>query len=150
MPGQQHLKSIGDYAFSKCNQLRFINGNSLSVENVGAYAFAGCSLLSKMSFDGDVISSIKYGAFSGTQLQELEFMFMPVDNEDGYLSLDADKCRDIIISATGFDEDSNPNPLELPEDCVVIVKSKADGVIAGKYDYMMNDMMRADVDINRN
>jgi len=75
LPGEQHLESIGDYAFSKCSYLRTVNGNSLSVKSIGIYAFAGCSLISKMTIDGDEISNIGYGAFSGTRLQELVFMF---------------------------------------------------------------------------
>jgi len=68
----------------------------------------------------------------------------------GYDTLDANECKQIIVSAIQYDEDNNPNPLELPEDCVIILKGKQTDATFGKYDYMMNDMMYADVDINRN
>lgn len=92
------MSYVGDYAFSKCTYLRALNGNSLSVKAVGMYAFAGCSLISKMTFDGDVVSSIGYGAFSKTSLKVLSFTFE---------SPDADKCRQAVVLATGFNEDSN-------------------------------------------
>lgn len=107
------------------------------------YAFAGCSLIYKMQLDGDLLKSIGYGAFSSTSMQELTFMFDDAESKQ-------DECRSKIIDAIGYDELSNPNPLELPEDCVIIVKSKGSNVICGKYDYMMNDLMNADIDINRN
>lgn len=108
MSGEQSLTGIGDYAFSKCSYLHTVNGNKLNVKTVGMYAFAGCSMMNTMTFDGDVVSSIRYGAFSKTSLKELVFTFEFAEKVDmAHDSLDISRYEEAVISVMNFDKDCN-------------------------------------------
>ena len=53
-----------------------------------------------------------------------------------------------VKGAIGY-SNSNLNPLQLPEQCVVAFVD-VDGNTIGKYDSQMHDLMHASIDINRN
>jgi len=47
-PGKFYLSSIGDYAFSKCQNLALMCNNRISASYIGKYAFAGCGQLEQL------------------------------------------------------------------------------------------------------
>lgn len=58
------VKTIGDYAFYKCNNLGTVSfGDKSKLEKIGAYAFYGCSNVNQVVFKGTTLKSIGTGAF---------------------------------------------------------------------------------------
>lgn len=142
------LQEIGDFAFSNCSQLQTINGNILSCKYVGLYAFDNCSAIDTLEFNLDELQhgiAIGQGAFSNTQLRQLIF----TTSKKGETYDDLVNIESIIKSKIGYKQIDNPNPLDLPEYCYIIVKN-TNGELIGRYDYLFHDLLHSDVDINNN
>ncbi|MBQ7190067.1 MAG: leucine-rich repeat domain-containing protein, partial [Kiritimatiellae bacterium] len=58
------VTEIGDSAFYECSYIQNLLIGT-GVKTVGNYAFYGCSSLQRVSFPGNALTSIGYGAFSG-------------------------------------------------------------------------------------
>lgn len=142
------LDQIGDYAFNNCSELMSINGGLLECSKIGCYAFANCSKLIKLQLSYSALTStgkkaIEQGAFYGTSLNQLTIVGCP-PNENEWSTVEEN-----VKIAIGWDETNNKNPLELPDYCVIVFIDTNNKII-GKYDCMMNDILHASIDINRN
>ena len=83
---------------------------------------------------------IQQGAFYGTSLNEIV-----IENCTDDINIAIDKLK----TAFGFDINSNLNPLEVPEYCIIKIMDANNSVI-GKYDYLFNNLLGSTIDINRN
>lgn len=133
------IEEIGDYSFAKCYNLMYFNNQQLPVTTVGDYAFSDCRLLDTMRFNISKVEHIGQGAFFNTNLSSLVFT----------------ECADVSIAiqkvktAIGWKLNGNRNPLELPDFCQILLLD-ANGKTIGQYDYILNDLLGSNVDINRN
>jgi hypothetical protein len=146
LSGDEQLEYIGDFAFNGCVNLMSFNNGKFYGSYIGEYAFSRCQNLLKMSFDYSKLTTtasrkIQQGAFYGTSLNEIA-----IDNCPAAITLTE---LDKIKAAIGFDIETNPNPLEVPEYCVIVLYNAA-GTIVGKYDYLFNNLLGSTIDINRN
>ena len=138
-----YLEEIGDFAFSGCKQLMALNGGVISCSTIGSYAFSRCNSLLTMKVSFPDLSSIGQGAFYGTSLNRLELINCSNADATNDTNLEAFKHK------IGYSATSNRNPLELPEFCTIFFYDTSGNVI-GKYDYLLNDLLHATIDTNRN
>lgn len=138
------LEEIGDFAFADCNELNSINGNMLSCSYIGQYAFSNCTRLVQMYMSYPELNGghICQGAFYNTSLNKLNIINCPTSNS-------LDDILESFKTAISYDKEHNPNPMEIPENCVICFYDTNSQII-GKYDSELNDLMHATVDINRN
>ena len=143
----ENIEYIGDYAFNNCTNLISFNNNKFSGHYIGKYAFSNCTKLLKFEIDyqmciDNVDATIQQGAFYGTSLNILNIVNIPTTVS---LTTALNKIKHVF----GFDITSNVNPLELPEYCVITLYNN-DDTIKGKYDFVFNNLIGMNIDINRN
>lgn len=142
------LSAIKDFAFSNCTGLFAIDNNMLSCNSIGMYAFSNCSRLTAMQISMEQLkeeNAIGQGAFANTQLEQLVFSTTSkIETIEQCKAVDAELKKKI-----GYSASENPNPLELPEYCQILVIDSTAGVV-GRYDYLFHDLLHSDIDINQN
>lgn len=142
------LSTIMDFAFSKCENLFAINGNMLSCNSIGMYAFSNCSKLTAMCVSIEHLKekdAIKQGAFANTSMEQLTFQTASKIETTEQRKMLEEKVKRKI----GYSSSENPNPLELPEYCQILIADSTNAVV-GRYDYLFHDILHSDIDISQN
>ena len=146
------LEDIGDYVFYGCRNLMNVNASRLSCRNIGCYAFGDCPRLLQMNIDFISLSSIGFGAFYGTSLNTLYVINCPSTDPNSENSQTLTQTVDQFKQKIGYDQTTNPNPLQLPDNCNIVFTCNDYSQIIeiGRYDRLFNDLTHATIDTNRN
>ena len=147
LDGKNCLSTIMDFAFSKCESLFAINGNMLSCNSIGMYAFSNCSKLTAMCVSIEHLKekdAIKQGAFANTSMEQLTFQASSkIETTEQRKALEEE-----IKLKIGYSMSENPNPLELPEYCQILIADSTNTIV-GRYDYLFHDLLHSDIDISQ-